>query len=122
MFARRTAGGVELWRILVGTVGTSVLPERVINKAVQGDETSPACLFVERYFPKHQVAIANLIPLAAHSILTAGALNPDAVEGLEIALCLQTGFRKMSDDEISVLKESYTKADSDIERALGLGQ
>jgi hypothetical protein len=121
LFARRANSGVELWRILVGTLGTSVLPDQITDKVTQGDESSSARLFVERYFPKHPVAIASLVPLAAHSILTAGVLNPDAVEGLEIVLCTQSAFRKLPSDEIAALIESSTKRDLDIVRVLGLG-
>jgi len=122
LFARRLDGRVELWRILLGTLGTSVIPEHIENKIVQGDELSSASLFVERYFPVCPCPIRTLIPLAAHTIVTAEWLNPDAVGGLEIVLCSHAGFEKLPNDQIEELAQSVHGREAWIAKALGLSE
>ena len=75
---------MELWKLDVQAQG---MPHanRIRNKCRIGDSTTPASFFSECYY--HNVPIEDLILLAAHTVFTAGAMNPDGVDGLDILLC-----------------------------------
>jgi hypothetical protein len=55
-----------------------------------GYSLNPACFFIERYYqqgiyrPAH---IEQCVFLAAHTILAAGRLSSDRIQGIEIAVC-----------------------------------
>jgi hypothetical protein len=56
--------------------------DRVFN----GDHTNPSKFFVETYHDQ-ELPVRALLPLAAHTILMGGELNPSGVGGLEIVFC-----------------------------------
>jgi hypothetical protein len=70
--------------------------------AFAGDNVNPAVFWAERYY--EELPIERLIPLASHTILAAGRLNPTAIKGLEIVLCGTSGIRRVSEESIRELE------------------
>ena len=67
--------------------------------------------------PRHyyrRLPIAELIPLAAHFIVSAGKLNGSAIEGLEIILCQSGAIQRMANDSARELEEKSNQWDHDI--------
>jgi len=80
--------------------------------AIAGDNVNPAIFWAERYY--RELPIESLLPLAAHLIVSAGALNPTAISGLEIVLCDAAGLHRLSDDSTRDLKAKATESDRNI--------
>jgi hypothetical protein len=56
------------------------------NKMLSGDNTNPATSFIELFY-RENLTVKELIPLAAHTVLTAGRHSPAGIGGLEIIVC-----------------------------------
>lgn len=92
---------VDLWRVNLDSFGLAV--NWVLDKTVEGDAANTAVFFLERYY--RAAPIKQLLPLAAHCILTAAKLNPTGVEGLEIVVSTLKETRKLEKHELSALKQ-----------------
>jgi hypothetical protein len=116
---RTSSGKSELWQ--VGVCPTAVgTPHRLLDKGSQGDYANTAHFFLERYYPKvpASATVAQLLPLAAHTVLMAGAMNPVYVDGLEIAICTGTELRRLAEEELKPLTETVWKLDREINSKL----
>jgi hypothetical protein len=79
-----------------------------------GDMTNTAKFWSERYYSSWSGSlrpIHELIPLAAHLIVSAGEIGPGAVNGLEIVVCDPSGLRHLSDESIEELKSTVRRWD-----------
>jgi hypothetical protein len=76
--------------------------DEVEDKAVAGDTENPAIFWPERYYER--LPIERLTLLAAHLILSAGQINPATIRGLEVVLCSNGGFRRLTKPQIEELK------------------
>ena len=81
-------------------------PDRAIcreisDRAIVGDNSNAAVFWSERYWARKP--IRQLIPLAAHLIISAGELNSGAIGGLEIVVCDSGGLRHLSTESIATL-------------------
>jgi hypothetical protein len=59
--------------------------------------TEDAAIFwSERYY--RRLPVSQLVTLAAHLVVAAGKINPEGIEGLEIAYCdaSTSGFRRLT--------------------------
>lgn len=83
------------------------------DKALQGDIGNPAIFFAERYY-RSDMTVRDLVPLAAHVILTGGQLNPYGVGGLEILLADDQGCRKLTEAELTPLRDASSRIDESI--------
>jgi hypothetical protein len=93
--------------------------ESVTDKLFNGDSTTLAKWFIEQYY-RETYSVRELLPMVAHSILTAGALNPSGVGGLEI-LCLEKDkvfYYGHKSPELARLKERSQEIDEAITGAL----
>lgn len=110
LLAYRGHREVELWRIDLTGFGPGVY--RVFDKTLQGDAANSAAFFLLRYY--RVAPINQLLPLAAHCILTAAKVNPSGVEGLEIVVSTLEGTTKLNEQERSRLIEASEKLDAAI--------
>jgi hypothetical protein len=78
------------------------LCQKMQSKVVAGDNVNAAAFWVERYYTVRP--IEQLIPLAAHLIISASKLNSGAISGLEIVTCTSTEIRRVSDDSVKELE------------------
>jgi 20S proteasome alpha/beta subunit len=83
---------------------TKSLSEPRYNMGIIGHATNTACFFAERYYRKAPVDALKL--LAAHTILTAGRINPLGIEDLEMLVCTPEKFGSVTLQEISALKNT----------------
>jgi len=108
---------MSLWSLrMLNTVEHQFFPavERVTTKAVTGDAVNSAVFFSENYFSRFcTLPIAELVPLAAHTVLMAGRLS-SGVGGLQIVLCRGDGFTELGSNEISAIEEQAANRDSAI--------
>lgn len=81
--------------------------------AFAGDNVNPAIFLAERYYKK--APIKSLIPLAAHLILAASALNNGAIGGLEIVFCDESGLHRISNESVQALESWSMATDRKIE-------
>jgi len=88
-----------------------------LDKMVAGHNTNPATSFIELYY-KEGLSVSNLIPLAAHTIVTAGRYNPAGIGGLEIVICTTQGFEFIKEQKIADLMKWAKKLDSEIGRRI----
>jgi hypothetical protein len=96
--------------------GWGLVSQEVLSKKLAGDTKNAATFWAERYY--RQMPIKTLIPLAAHLIISAGALNPAGISGLEIVLCDASGIRRVSGTEIFNLKVKAAARDKSIGESL----
>lgn len=75
-----------------------------------GDSANSALFFAERY---HQTSltVAELIPLAAHIIVSAHPLNTAGVSGLEIVTCDSSGVKRIPINSIEALERKAQALD-----------
>jgi hypothetical protein len=92
------------------------LPCRIPSGCViSGDELNAAIWFTDRYGPGSRCyPIADYCFLAAHTVLSAGRLNPRGVEGLEIVLCRHGAFERIDDEEIQRLAQRSELLDNGV--------
>lgn len=90
--------------------------QRMDDRAFAGDNVNPAMFWAERYYKK--LPVKELVPLAAHLIITAHHLNNGSIGGLEIVFCDQSGFHRLSDDSILELEAKSREWDTQIEALL----
>ena len=106
LLGRFVGNGAQIWKIVVHNQPT-MRPEilRVQDRVCEGDKANPASFIGEAYFPKDylEVPIARLRLLAAHSVLMAGKINPQYIDGLDMAESDRSGFRKLAQSEIASL-------------------
>jgi len=93
------------------------LSEPRYDKAIIGHATNTACFFAERYYRKAPVDALKL--LAAHTILTAGRINPFGIEDLEMLVCTPEKFESVTLEEISALKSRSQDIDDKLRQLLG---
>ena len=86
----------------------------VMDAAPAGDTVHSAIFWRMRYYER--LPMAKLVPLASHMIVSAGAMNPEMIEGLEIVTCDSTGFRRFTDDENREWKTKAQKREKRIGR------
>ena len=110
---------MSLWRLDLSSDGRCPCPHNVIDKTCCGDESSPALLFTERYFPQDErVPIRDLVSLAAHTVFMASRFN-NWVAGLQIVLCRPPGnIENISGDEIARLLARSSSLDQEIGKQL----
>jgi hypothetical protein len=79
-----------------------------------GDNKNAAVFIAERYY-RENFKIEELLPLAAHSVLMAGKLNPASVAGLDIAVWRNSESLPimLSQEDTSALKIRSDSVDSD---------
>jgi hypothetical protein len=83
-------------------------------KIVKGHIANPALFFTERFY--ETLPMSALLPLAVHTIMAAGRVNPRGIEGLEVIRCTRDGFEPLSNDEIAGLVKWSEKLDKRIKR------
>lgn len=93
---------VDLWRVNLNGFGPGV--NAVLDKTFEGDAANSAAFFLVQYY--RAAPIKQLLPLAAHCVLTAAKLNPTGVEGLEIVVSTLEQTRKLEKQELSALKQA----------------
>lgn len=82
------------------------------GKAVAGDNVNAAAFWTERYYePK---PIEQLIPLAAHLIISASKLNSGSISGLEIVTCTSSEIKRLSDGSVRELERQCIEWDKSI--------
>lgn len=81
----------------------TVRPEEE-EKCFIGFRLNAACYLTERYYDKG-CTVAELISLAAHTILAAGHLNPMGIKGLEIVTCTKDGIIRVPESTIKWLEQ-----------------
>ena len=86
--------------------------QKITTKVVAGDNVNAAIFWSERYY--RRVPVRELIPLAAHLVISAGKLNRGAISGLEIVSCDGSGIRRMSDESTRELEEAANELDKSI--------
>lgn len=79
-----------------------------------------AALFFLRHYFKRGLPVERLQMLAAHVVLTASKINPEGVNGLDMAICKGDTLFMLSDEKIESLEQRSAKIDGDIARLLGL--
>jgi len=94
----------------------SPLCRKILDKAVIGDRVNAAIFWSERYYERKP--IRNLMPLAAHLIVSASKLNPVAISGLEVILCEQAGMHRLADKSISELVSKANEWDENMRKSL----
>jgi hypothetical protein len=77
-----------------------------------GDISNPAIFLTERYYAR--LPIAPIKRLAAHVIILSRRFNGGIIDGLEIAVCDESGFRFLADGELSQLESSVKEWDKSI--------
>jgi hypothetical protein len=118
----RRSARLELWKLEIINQGNcgipvQIYPEEMSAKCFTGDVSNQAVYFAERHFQK--LPIKDLTLLAAHSVIMASKFS-SGVGGLQIALCRESGFSILSDEEIADLRERSKKLDSDLAISLGV--
>ncbi len=112
------SGRMALWKVQASAPplgGPQVTFEEILDRSLAGDQSTSAVFFTERYFPRNQtLPIRNLIPLAAHTVLLAGKLNPVGIGGLEMALCRPSGVERVTEAELEQIILSSESLDRDI--------
>jgi hypothetical protein len=72
-----------------------------------GDHMNAAIFWKERYYwkePSHQPkSLEQLIPLAAHTIISASKLTPGYIDGLDIVLCKSDRIQRLKPSSIQTL-------------------
>lgn len=74
-----------------------------------GQDSNPALFFCEKFYQR--VPIDSLIPLAAHTILTARLLDPARIKGLEILRCTNKGFEFLSNEQLEIAQQRFEVLD-----------
>jgi hypothetical protein len=84
--------------------------KRELSKAVAGDSANSALFFAERY---HQISltVAELVPLAAHVVVSAHPLNTAGVSDLEIVTCDSSGVKRIPINSIEVMERKAQALD-----------
>ncbi len=101
---------LHLYRLYLDSYGDDVeLRCEEQDKAYEGEGSNSALYWAERYYGRRQ--IRDLIVPAAFSILAGGRLNPAGIEHLEIILCEQNGFHRLSNEEIQELEQLFDAFD-----------
>jgi hypothetical protein len=97
--------GYKLFQLHAGMMGTALRWQPKYPVAVAGDTVNAAVFWAERYYSSwHPLRpIDELIPLAAHIVLSAGYIARGAIGGLEIIRCDKQGIRRLSESSISKL-------------------
>jgi hypothetical protein len=86
----------------------------VTSKRIAGDNVNAAIFWSERYYERQP--IKNLVPLAAHLVVSAGKLKGSAVGGLEIVLCSRDGIAQLPQTTCERLESQANKWDTEIGR------
>jgi hypothetical protein len=84
--------------------------QQMKTKAVAGDSINAAIYWAEKY---HNTAlhVEQLIPLAAHMIVSAKGLNSATISGLDIVRCDDSGIRRLSDESTEKLQRTSEEWD-----------
>jgi len=89
---------------------------KIEDKGVAGDINNAAIYWVPRHYEKRPVN--QLIPLAAHLVVSSAALNSAMISGLEIVVCSDSGIRRLSSESLDQLTSASSKFDRSILRSL----
>jgi len=111
----------KLFQVHAGLMGPSVRCQSKNPVAVGGDTVNAAIFWSERYYSswhESRRSIDELIPLAAHIILSAGYLGRGAIGGLEIVRCDAQGVRHISTSSIGELILGTQKREQEIEDSI----
>ncbi len=97
-----------------GELGPELGPicKKVIKHKVAGDQLNPAVFWKNRYYERKP--IRELIPLAAHLVVSASKLNGGSIDGLEIVLCDDDGIHYMSEESTRKLEAQANEWDEQI--------
>jgi hypothetical protein len=82
------------------------------SRFIAGDKANAAVFWAERYHLK-SASTEQLIPLAAHLIVSASKINNGGIGGLDIVLC-RSGFSRLSDNSIKQLEQKAEEWDRTI--------
>jgi len=85
---------------------------KVIKHKNAGDQANPAVFWKLRYYDRKPVR--ELIPLAAHLIVSASKLNSGSIDGLEIVLCDDDGIHYMTEESTRKLEAQANGRDKQI--------
>jgi hypothetical protein len=81
------------------------------GQATVGDNTNNAIFWAQRY---HTVRpIRELIPLAAHVVISASKMNSAAISGLEIVICDRSGLHALPSHSIRELQAKTEEWDKE---------
>jgi len=86
------------------------------DRACAGDDLNNALFFGERYYKRQSTS--ELVPLAAHLIITASKLSPDRIDGLEIVVCSKNGFSYLPEASIRELNSMSDRLDAYLRESL----
>ena len=100
--------GARLFHLNTGMM-CSAYP--IVDKKTQGDSGNAAQFLIERYFLAG-MPTAQLVTLAAYTVLMANRMNPAGVKGLEVCICTNSGFTMITSEQISTLEDSFSDFDS----------
>ena len=92
---------------LVGPICT-----RVIKHKAAGDQINPAVFWKNRYYERKPVR--QLIPLAAHLVVSASKLNSGSIDGLEIVFCDADGLHRIDEESVRKLEAQANEWDEQI--------
>ena len=101
---------LSLYFLHVG--GGAIECHQITTKEFAGDDSNPSVFWSERYYKARP--LKELIPLAAHMIVSARHFNTAAIDGLEIVLCDSSGIRRLPEESIRKLEASSEKWDMEI--------
>jgi len=95
--------------------------QQIGNCQIAGDHINPAVCWSERYYWRSRLPdglreVRQLVPLAAHLILSAAQLNRDSIDGLEIVIGDKGGVRRLPDGSIEKLRSDSESWDRQIEQ------
>jgi hypothetical protein len=85
---------------------------KVIKHKNAGDQGNPAVFWKLRYYERKP--IRELIPLAAHLVVSASKLNSGSIDGLEIVLCDEDGIHRLNEQSTRKLEAQAKKWDTHI--------
>ncbi|MGA9564894.1 MAG: hypothetical protein WBS19_05150 [Candidatus Korobacteraceae bacterium] len=115
----RTTSTSYFFRFQVATVNgepDQPICHKIEDKAVVGDNNNAAIFWMERYYEKRPVN--QLIPLAAHLVISSARLNSATISGLEVVVCSDSGISYLSDESLDELTSSANKLDRLVMRSL----
>jgi hypothetical protein len=110
----------QLFLLQYGTVNAryGAVGQRMHEYGFAGDNFNPSLFWVERYYKrKSPRPIEQLVPLAAHFIISSAKLST-MISGLEIVLCRPSGILRLSDVSTRELEEQANRWDEEFGNTL----
>lgn len=84
--------------------------------AAAGQDSNAALFFCQQFYQR--APIDELVPLAAHTILTAGQIDPARIKGLEILKCTKGGFELVPKPQLDVAQQRFEELNDLIKTSL----